>query len=108
MTLTQTKWLLRLALPAAGFVIALLCGRSIGGAIGILALTALIMVLLVVFPAMLLGMLFLPVLGVYGLKFSDRKEPEMDLHDPDTRLFLFLGIPATLATVGLLALYLRV
>ena len=104
-SVTTTKWLLRLGLPVTGLVIALLCGRTIGGAFGILLLTALLLIFLAAMPFTLIGVLFVPILGLYGLRYSSRSEPEMDLRDPDTRLFLALGVPAALATVGLLSLY---
>ena len=105
MSVTQTKWLLRLGLPLASYAVALLCGRSAVGAVGIVFLTALLVVIAA--PLTILGIIFMPILGLYGLKFSSRKEPDMDLRDPDIQLFLFLGIPATLAAVGLFSLHLK-
>ena len=102
---TKIKWLLRLGLPLAGFAIALICGRTVSGAFGILFLTALFIVVLVAIPFSFVGIVFFPVLQLYGLKFSSRTEPEMNLKDPDTKLYLALGIPASLAAVALLSLY---
>src|SRR5215813_11013152 len=65
-----------------------LCDRTIAGAIGMLFLTALLIVLLAAFAFALIGIHLLSVLGLYGLRFSDRRS-EMDLRDPDTQLFFF-------------------
>jgi hypothetical protein len=67
-------------------------------------LTAFFMVLVVAAPFLVVGIIFVPILGLYGLKLS-RNGPEMDLRDPDLQLFLWLGVPAALALVGLLSLY---
>ena len=104
MSVAQVKWLLRLGLPVAGFVIALVCSRTVDGAIGVVLLTALVILLVVATPFSFIGVIFVGIVGLYGLKFSSRRELEMDLRDPDTQLFLFLGIPMTLAIVGLLSL----
>lgn len=91
MSVTQVKWLPRFGLPVAGFIIALFCGRTVGGAIGMVLLTALFIVLVVAMPFSFIGIIFVGILGLYGLKYSSRKEPEMDFRDPIRSYFFFLG-----------------
>jgi hypothetical protein len=105
MSAVRTKRLLQFGLPIAGFVIALLCGRSPSGAVGMVLLTAFMVFILAADPFSLVSPIFFSVLGLYGLKMGSKDEPEMDLKDPDTMLFLALGAPATLAIVGLLSFY---
>lgn len=69
-----------------------------------LFLTAFTLVVFVAEPFAVVGMVFFPVLGLYGLKLG-KGDPELDLNDPDTQLFMALGIPATLAIVGLYSFF---
>jgi len=64
------------------------------------------MVIASVFPFSIVGMVFIPVTALYNIKL-DRSTPAIDLDEPDAVLFLSLGIPATWATIGLTAIYMR-
>lgn len=107
MTVTQTKWLLRIVVPAGGVLISMLCGKTAVGALGVLLLTTLFILVATASPLFVIGIVFAPVLALYGIKVFDRSDPELDLRDPDTKLFLSLGIPATWVTIGLLSFFPR-
>ncbi len=98
MTAKQVMWLLRIGLPTVAFAISLLCGRSIAGSFGILAGTALIIVLSAGGALGWVGLPFMPIAEIYSPNAEKR------LLESDTQLFLFLSIPATLAAVALLSL----
>jgi hypothetical protein len=99
MSLSRIKWLLRVCLPVAGFVLALWCGKSVLGALGMVALTALIVALsLVDFSPV--GILFVSLAAVYTTC------AENELRHPDTPLFLPLNILAALVLTGLLSWWL--
>jgi hypothetical protein len=103
----MAKWGLRLGLPAGCVIVSMLCGKSLAGAIGVLFLAALLMVFMAVCPFLLIGLVFLPVFQLYGLKIDSKDEPDMDLHNAGTQLFLKIGMAATLALVIALSFSLR-
>ncbi len=71
------------------------------------AKAAFLILLLIANPLVPLDCFFEPILRLYGLKFCSRDEPDMDLDEPDTQLFLLLGISLALGIVALLSLYAR-
>lgn len=107
MNVTRTKWLLRIAIPAVGFLISLLCGRSPSGALLMLLMVGLLVVLATAEPLFFVGIVFAPVVALYGVKIFDRADPELDLHKPGARLFLSVGIFATWIAIGLLSHFMR-
>ena len=103
MTVSNAKWLLRVGLAAVSVLVAVACGKSIAVAFGAVALSGVAIVLMGA-PLSVIAVIFMPVLSLYGLKMFSRDEPELDLRDPDTVLFLSLGLVATVVMVGIIAL----
>jgi hypothetical protein len=99
----RIRLLLRLGFPAAALIVAWIYNGSFAGAAIAFISSAVVILLVVVNPFIIGGFIFGPLLGLYGLKFSRRDEPEMDLRDPDVQLFLTAGIPIALVIVALLA-----
>lgn len=101
MATKQIKWLLRLGIPMAAFVTALLCGQDVAGATKVVALTAGIIAISMIEIFEILGIAFAGVVFVYS------RNAERDLCKPDSILILVIGSAATLLTAGLLASLLK-
>jgi len=84
-----------LGLPLAAYAIARFCGKSHSGAIIVTIVTPIFLLCLTVVPV--IGFVFVPIFGVYA------RDAERVLHDPDSQLFLTLGVPLALAVVALLS-----
>jgi hypothetical protein len=101
MATNQIKWLLRLGIPMAAFVTALLCGQDVTGAMKVVALTAGIIAISMIEIFGILGIAFAGVVFIYS------RNAERDLGEPDSILILVISSAATLLTVGLLATLLK-
>jgi hypothetical protein len=72
-----------------------------------LLMAGLFVVLATAEPLLFVGIVFAPVVALYGVKVFDRTDQEFDLKKPGTRLFLSMGIFATWVTIGLLSHFVR-
>lgn len=100
MSITLTKWLLRLGIPVACVMVAMHCGQSFRGAVGVVVATILSVGMAIHSPSSLLSLLgcaFGPIFTLYG------RDADKELRNPDHQLFLFFSIPALLWLVAFIS-----
>ena len=84
---------------------AMFCGKSPTLAVAAVAAVAFLLLILVASPFLLVGLIFLPLLELYGLKLDSSDKPELDLANPLNWFLLVLAILAALAIIALVSLH---